>query len=84
MRTEKVHAIISPDPDGGFVSLAPEFDVASQGDTAQEAADNLAEALSLLFEFATPAELDRRTNHHQVSPSRLPKWVTSGSSPGPN
>jgi predicted RNase H-like HicB family nuclease len=66
MRTETVHAIISPDSDGGFVALAPEFDVASQGDTADEAAENLAEALSLFFEFAPKAELVRRSNRHQT------------------
>jgi predicted RNase H-like HicB family nuclease len=66
MRSVSVHALISPDPDGGFVSLAPEYDVASQGETADEAAENLAEALSLFFEFATEAELNRRQHRHQM------------------
>ncbi len=66
MRTETVHAIISPDPNGGYVSLAPEYDVASQGETAAEAAENLSEALSLFFEFAGQDELNRRLHQHQM------------------
>ena len=66
MRTETVHAIISPDSNGGFVSLAPEYDVASEGETVEEAAENLVEALSLFFEFAPQAELNRRFNRHQM------------------
>jgi predicted RNase H-like HicB family nuclease len=66
MRSVSVHALITPDPEGGFVSLAPEYDVASQGETPDEAAENLAEALSLFFEFATEAELTRRLNRHQM------------------
>jgi hypothetical protein len=36
----------------GFVSLCPELDIASQGDTAAEARANLEEALELFFEVA--------------------------------
>lgn len=36
--------------DGGYVALNPDTDVASQGDTIDEALANLKEALTLYFE----------------------------------
>jgi predicted RNase H-like HicB family nuclease len=44
----------------GFVALCPELDVASQGDSVEEARDNLREALELFFECASPAEVKDR------------------------
>lgn len=44
----------------GFVSLCPELDVASQGDTVEEARANLEEALELFFEVADESEVRRR------------------------
>jgi predicted RNase H-like HicB family nuclease len=44
----------------GFVSLCPEFDMASQGSSIEEARANLVEALSLFFETADPSEVARR------------------------
>ena len=44
----------------GFVSLCPELDIASQGDTIEAARDNLREALELFFECAPPAEIQER------------------------
>ena len=41
---------------GGYVSLCPQLDIASQGDTVQEARENLREALELFFEVASPSE----------------------------
>ena len=49
-------AIITKEGDG-YSSLCPELDIASQGDTVQEARDNLREALELFFETASPAEI---------------------------
>jgi predicted RNase H-like HicB family nuclease len=46
--------------DEGFVSLCPEFDIASQGSSIEEARANLVEALSLFFETADPSEVARR------------------------
>lgn len=43
-----------------YVSLCPEVDVASQGDTVTEARDNLIEALTLFFEAASAEEINRR------------------------
>ena len=49
----------------GYVALCPEVDVASQGDTLDEARDNLKEALELFFETASAAEIRSRI-HHEV------------------
>ncbi len=43
-----------------FVSLCPELDVASQGDTVDQARDNLREAVELFLETASPAEIADR------------------------
>jgi predicted RNase H-like HicB family nuclease len=43
-----------------YVALCPELDIASQGDTVEEARRNLTEALELFFESASPAEIARR------------------------
>ena len=44
----------------GYVSLCPELDIASQGDTIEEARINLREALELFFETASPTENQTR------------------------
>ncbi len=44
----------------GFVALCPEVDIASQGDTIEQARDNLRVALELFFECASPAEVKQR------------------------
>ena len=43
----------------GYVALCPELDVASRGDSAEEAKRNLTEALSF-FETADPREVNAR------------------------
>jgi predicted RNase H-like HicB family nuclease len=55
----KLTAIIEAEGDG-YVSLCPELDVASQGNSIQEARDNLREALELFFECASPEEVKQR------------------------
>ena len=57
-------AIIERESDG-FVALCPELDVASQGDTVDEARKNLQEALELFFETASPDEIKERL-HEEV------------------
>ena len=52
-------AIIEREEDG-YVSLCPELDIASQGDSIEEARDNLREALELFFESASPEEVKHR------------------------
>ncbi len=44
----------------GYVSLCPELDIASQGDTIEEARKNLQEALELFFEAASREEIKDR------------------------
>ncbi len=41
----------------GYVSLCAEIDVASQGDTVEQARANLQEALELFFETASESEI---------------------------
>ena len=52
-------AIIEREGDG-YVALCPEVDVASQGDTIEEARSNLKEALELFFETASENEIQSR------------------------
>jgi predicted RNase H-like HicB family nuclease len=54
----------------GYVSLCPELDIASQGDTIEEAHDNLREALELFFETASPEEIQTRV-HDEVYVTRM-------------
>ncbi|HAJ26114.1 MAG TPA: hypothetical protein DCG53_02515 [Syntrophus sp. (in: bacteria)] len=55
----KLTAIIEKE-DTGYVSLCPELDIASQGDTVEGARDNLKEALELFFETASAEEIQLR------------------------
>lgn len=55
----RLTAIIEREDDG-FVSFCPELDIASQGDSIEEARENLREALELFFETASPAEVKQR------------------------
>ena len=47
----------------GYVSFCPEYHIASQGNTIEEARDNIREALELFFETASEEEL--RTRLHE-------------------
>ena len=58
--TRRLTAVIQREGNG-FVALCPELDVASQGDTIEQARDNLREALELFFECASPAEIAERS-----------------------
>ena len=44
----------------GYVSLCPELDVASQGDSVEEASANLREAVELFIETADASEVEGR------------------------
>ena len=44
----------------GYVALCPELDIASQGDTVEEARSNLVEAIELFLETAEPSEVENR------------------------
>jgi predicted RNase H-like HicB family nuclease len=65
----QVTAIIEREGDG-YVALCPEFDVASQGETLEEARKNLLEALELFLESASPTEIQHRL-HSEVYVTRL-------------
>lgn len=56
---KRLTAIIQREGDG-YVSLCPALDIASQGDTVEEARANLREALELFFETASPSEIEAR------------------------
>lgn len=58
-KTRQLTAIIERDEDS-YVALCPQLDIASQGDTVEEARTNLIEALELLFETAAPREVSDR------------------------
>ena len=49
-------AIIENEKDG-YSALCPELDVASQGNTVEEAKSNLKEAIELFFEHASKGEI---------------------------
>jgi len=57
--TRSLTAVFSREDDG-YVALCPEIDVASQGDTIEEAKLNLREAVELFFECASEAEIGQR------------------------
>lgn len=46
--------------DNSYVALCPELDIASQGDSIEEAKNNLIKALQLFFEIAEPSEIESR------------------------
>ena len=59
MHTLYLTAVIHKE-DEQFVSLCPELDIASQGDTIEQAKANLKEAVELFYECASPSEIERR------------------------
>jgi predicted RNase H-like HicB family nuclease len=66
---KQLTAIIEREGDG-YVSLCPEFDIASQGNTIEDARENLREALELFFETASPKEIRQRL-HEEVYVTRV-------------
>ena len=59
MATQRFTAMLQREGDG-YVALCPELDVASQGDTVEQARANLREAVELLLETASPTEINQR------------------------
>lgn len=70
MKTIREFTALVEREDDGYVALCPEFDVASQGSTVEEARNNLAEAVALFLETADPSEIARR-QHSEVFITRL-------------
>jgi predicted RNase H-like HicB family nuclease len=58
-QVHQLTALIEREADG-FVSLCPELDIASQGDSVEEARRNLNEAVQLFFETASESEIQAR------------------------
>ena len=67
--TRQLTAIMEREGDG-YVALCPELDIASQGNSVDEARNNLKVALELFFETASPAEAQQRL-HYEVYVTRL-------------
>ena len=59
MRKLSLTAVLEREGDG-FVSLCHEVDVASQGDSVEDALANLREAVELFLEEADTTEIERR------------------------
>jgi predicted RNase H-like HicB family nuclease len=57
--TRRFTAMIYREGDG-YVALCPELDVASQGDSVEDASSNLRAAVELFLETAAPREIARR------------------------
>lgn len=66
---KQLRAIIEREGEG-YVSLCPELDIASQGDTIEEARENLREVLELFFEAASSEEIQQRL-HEEVYVTRV-------------
>ncbi len=60
MKTSHQYTAIIYREEDGFVSLCPEFDVASQGECVEEARSNLTEALELFLQSASKEEIQER------------------------
>ena len=69
MRTRNFTAIIERE-DGAYVSLCPELGIASQGNTVDQAKENLREAIELFLDTASPDEVASRL-HDDVYITRL-------------
>ena len=59
MSTQMLTLLLQREGDG-YVATCPELDVASQGDTVEEARSNLQEAVELFLETASPQEIHQR------------------------
>jgi predicted RNase H-like HicB family nuclease len=62
-------AVIEREGDG-YVALCPELDIASQGNTVEEAKRNLVEAIELYLDTADPSEIQSRL-HTEVFVTRV-------------
>ena len=69
MQLQRFTAVIEREGDG-YVSLCPEFDIASQGDSVEEAKANLTEAIELFLETADESEIKNRL-HTEVFVTQL-------------
>ncbi len=79
---KQLTCIIKREEDG-YVSLCPQMDIASQGESVEEARNNLIEAIELFFETASPSEILTRayseikigTLQSIIRQSNLPRFL---------
>ena len=65
VKNMKLTAVITKEEEG-FVSLCPESDIASQGDTKEGAKINLKEAVELFLECASKDEVEKRLSSESL------------------
>jgi predicted RNase H-like HicB family nuclease len=70
MKTKRQLTAIIEREDDTYIALCPELDIASQGQTVEDARTNLVEALELFFESADESEVARRL-HNEVFITRV-------------
>jgi len=70
MKKQRTFTAIIEHEDDGYTALCPEVDIASQGDSVEQARKNLIEALELFFETASETEIQERL-HDEVFVTRL-------------
>ena len=65
MKKERFTAVLNKEGDW-YVALCPDLDVASQGQTVEEALANLKEAVELFLETASPEEVKGRLRQNPI------------------
>ena len=70
MKKQHTFTAIIEHEDDGYTALCPELDIASQGDSVEQARRNLLEAIELFFETASESEIQERP-HDEVFITRL-------------
>ncbi|MBN1180902.1 MAG: type II toxin-antitoxin system HicB family antitoxin [Bacteroidales bacterium] len=69
MSTINLTAVYEPCDEGGFIAYIDEIQgINSQGETMEEAKENLADAINLLFE-------EIRSEHSQVTSKKIQKLI---------
>jgi len=66
MKTSRQFTGVIEQEEDGYVLLCPELDIASQGNTVEEARNNLIESLELFFESASLSEIERRLHKNNI------------------
>lgn len=61
----KTFTVVIQKEEDMYVALCPELDIASQGETVQEARNNIREAIELFLEDADPKEVEQRGHDEQ-------------------
>jgi len=70
MKKQHTFTAIIEHEDDGYTALCPELDIASQGDSVEQARRNLLEAIELFLETASESEIQERL-HDEVFITRL-------------